>query len=42
MLNVPMSDSHVTVNRDFWNGMAAEWVALGERQWARETPTWGL
>ena len=37
-----MTDSHVTVNRDFWNGMAAEWVALGERQWALDTPTWGL
>jgi SAM-dependent methyltransferase len=35
-----MSD-HVTVNRDYWNGMAADWVAGGERAWASDQVTWG-
>jgi hypothetical protein len=30
-----MSD-HVTVNRDYWNGMAADWVAAGEHAWASD------
>ena len=32
---------HVTVNRDYWNGMADQWVAAGERSWAGE-PSWGI
>ncbi len=34
--------SHVATNRAYWNGMAHEWVAGGERLWALETPTWGI
>jgi hypothetical protein len=30
-----MSD-HVTVNRDYWNGMAQDWVAGGEHAWASD------
>jgi SAM-dependent methyltransferase len=38
-----MSDSpeHVAVNREYWDGMADQWVAMGERAWEAETPTWG-
>jgi SAM-dependent methyltransferase len=35
-----MSD-HVTVNRDYWNGMAADWVASGEHAWASDRVAWG-
>ncbi len=31
---------HVTINRDYWNGMAQDWVAAGEHAWASE-PAWG-
>ncbi len=33
---------HVTANRDFWNADADNWVELGQRLWARETPVWGV
>lgn len=33
---------HVTVNRDYWDGIAHEWVAGGERFWTRRTPQWGI
>ena len=38
-----MSDlpEHVAVNREYWDGMAHQWVEMGEHAWARETPTWG-
>jgi SAM-dependent methyltransferase len=38
-----MSDlpEHVAVNREHWDGMADQWVAIGERAWASETPSWG-
>ncbi len=32
---------HVAVNREHWDGVADQWVEMGERAWARETPTWG-
>lgn len=32
---------HVRRNRDYWNGMAEDWVSPGERQWASNTPAWG-
>lgn len=32
---------HVAVNREYWDGMADQWVEMGERAWAREVPTWG-
>ncbi len=31
---------HVSVNRDYWNGMAGDWVAGGEHAWVSE-PAWG-
>lgn len=34
-------DSYVTTNRDVWNADAANWVEVGERHWAAETPVWG-
>lgn len=34
--------THVEVNRDYWNGMADDWVAAGERLWAVDVPTWGI
>jgi ubiquinone/menaquinone biosynthesis C-methylase UbiE len=32
---------HVAVNRSYWDGMADQWVAAGERNWARTVPVWG-
>jgi SAM-dependent methyltransferase len=32
---------HVRRNRAYWDGMAHEWVAGGERNWASE-PAWGV
>jgi SAM-dependent methyltransferase len=32
---------HVAVNREYWDGMAHEWVESGERAWKRTEPTWG-
>lgn len=32
---------HVIENARYWNAMADEWVASGERSWARDSPTWG-
>jgi len=34
-------DSDVVANREHWDGMADQWVAVGERQW-RSEPNWGL
>ncbi|MEX0285806.1 MAG: class I SAM-dependent methyltransferase [Paracoccaceae bacterium] len=36
-----MTHRHVEVNRDYWNGMAHDWVAMGEQAWAMDAPTWG-
>jgi len=33
---------HVSANREFWDGMAHEWVTSGEREWSREEPVWGI
>ena len=33
---------HVAENRRHWDEMAHEWVAMGERAWARNEPTWGI
>ena len=30
---------HVQANRHYWDGMADQWVAAGERLWASE-PQW--
>ena len=41
-MNTPdQKNDHVAVNRDFWNSYAPEWVAMGERAWATDAPTWG-
>ncbi|PRY21487.1 ubiquinone/menaquinone biosynthesis C-methylase UbiE [Aliiruegeria haliotis] len=37
-----MTGQHVPVNRDYWNGMAADWIALGEQLWRCEAPRWGI
>lgn len=34
--------SHVKTNRDYWDGMAGDWVAAGERLWSCQVPTWGI
>ena len=33
---------HVEENRRYWNGMADQWVAAGERSWASDEPHWGI
>ncbi len=33
---------HVAENRRHWDEMAHEWVAMGERAWARAEPSWGI
>lgn len=37
-----MSRTHVDENRDYWNGMAQDWVAAGERAWASDAASWGI
>jgi len=32
---------HVSLNREYWNGRAPEWVEAGERSWAAQ-PGWGI
>ncbi len=32
---------HASINRDYWNATAQDWVALGERLWAGD-PEWGV
>jgi len=33
---------HARANRDFWDSMADEWVAAGQRLWKQQMPTWGI
>jgi ubiquinone/menaquinone biosynthesis C-methylase UbiE len=33
---------HVQINRSYWDGMAEEWVAAGERHFLQTEPTWGM
>lgn len=33
---------HVEINRAFWNDIAPDFVALGERLWALDQPEWGI
>lgn len=33
---------HVAENRRYWDSMADQWVAAGERSWAQAEPTWGI
>ena len=37
-----MTEQHVGINRDYWNGMASDWVSAGEKQWASSEPKWGI
>jgi SAM-dependent methyltransferase len=37
----PELSEHVSENRRYWDAMAEEWVASGERGWASENATWG-
>ena len=39
-----MSDlpEHVRRNRIAWDEWAKDFVAAGDRAWARDTPTWGI
>jgi len=32
---------HVVANRGLWDDTAHQWVAMGERLWASEDPSWG-
>ena len=32
---------HVAANRQYWDAMADDWVASGERAWSRQEPNWG-
>ncbi len=36
------TSEHARENRRYWNAMAHEWVASGERSWAAEMPEWGI
>lgn len=33
---------HVLENRSYWDGMADDWVASGERNWNEAEPNWGV
>ena len=33
---------HARVNRAYWDGMADQWVASGELNWAAPEPRWGI
>ena len=38
----PKLPEYVLRNRSKWDAWAPEWVASGERNWARAQPTWGM
>jgi SAM-dependent methyltransferase len=33
---------HAQHNREYWDGMADQWVDAGRRGWAENNPTWGV
>ncbi|MEP5872666.1 MAG: hypothetical protein ABJ258_06265, partial [Marinomonas sp.] len=37
-----MTGDHVAINKAHWDGMAEDWIALGEELWALEVPRWGI
>lgn len=37
-----MTGEHVAINKAHWDGMARDWVALGEERWAQDVPLWGI
>lgn len=40
--SAPGIGDSVALNRRYWDGRAAEWVADGERAWAADEPYWGI
>lgn len=42
MTEMEQLPEHVAGNREAWDGMAAEYVTAGERNWADDEPTWGI
>lgn len=36
------TNEHVIANREYWDGMADEWVSAGVRSWKQAAPTWGI
>ncbi len=32
---------HTQINRDYWDGIAEDWVSSGENLWRQKTPIWG-
>lgn len=41
-MNASSLPEHVAHNRAYWDGMAHEWVAAAERNWAMAVPVWGI
>src|SRR6478735_8422720 len=41
-MEIGQRPKHVAGNREAWDGMAAEYVTSGERNWAGDEPTWGV
>lgn len=39
---VKREESDVLTNREYWDSMAPQWVAAGERQWLCNEPNWGI
>src|SRR5690554_5181606 len=39
---MPTPTDHVSENRRYWDAMASDWVAAGERAWTRSEPSWGI
>ncbi len=40
-MNDPLPE-HAVENRNYWDSMADQWVAPGERHWKQDDPTWGI
>ncbi len=38
----PATPPHLQENERYWNAMAGDWVAPGERAWAAAEPSWGI
>ncbi|MGI9622685.1 MAG: class I SAM-dependent methyltransferase [Acidimicrobiales bacterium] len=38
----PSLPEHVAENRRYWDAMADDWVAMGERAWLVDNPSWGI
>jgi SAM-dependent methyltransferase len=38
----PDLPEHAETNRHYWNGRASDWVAAAERNWAADSPYWGM